>query len=365
MSSLRIHNFDTLFFRDGKPFTMAEDNWADSLFPPMPSVIYGALRTACATTQGKEVSFSKIEKELNLHIDNISYRIKGSDYLPMPLDFVEPKKKKDTDEKERIEKNREKREKSYIVERLFIKEKPLNFFSSADSFKLLLPSVSTKQVESLENALFSQTDIKTYLNGHLKESKCLKIKDWVKSEPKLGIGRNKSSRTTEEGKLYRVGMNRLDEFDIIVNFSDSQSIYNHQDIKNSIVRLGGEGKLIQFIDARQGFNIDSNTVKFNKGKFKIYLSTPTIFDKNDWQPNLEKIGINAKLVAACIGKPKNVGGFDITEGQPHKMYKAVPAGSVYFYETDDDLTILGNKQGISVSDIWAERGFGIAYFGTY
>jgi len=43
---IEIKSFDTLFFRDGKPFTMSEDNWADGIFPPPPSVIYGALRAA-------------------------------------------------------------------------------------------------------------------------------------------------------------------------------------------------------------------------------------------------------------------------------------------------------------------------------
>jgi len=43
---LRINPFDTFFFRDGKPFTMGDDSWADGIFPPSPSVIYGALRTA-------------------------------------------------------------------------------------------------------------------------------------------------------------------------------------------------------------------------------------------------------------------------------------------------------------------------------
>lgn len=41
-----IKPLDTLFFRDGKPFSMGDNDWADGIFPPHPSVFYGALRSA-------------------------------------------------------------------------------------------------------------------------------------------------------------------------------------------------------------------------------------------------------------------------------------------------------------------------------
>ena len=42
---IKIRPLDTLFFRTGKPFTMGEDTWAESLFPPYPSTLYGAIRS--------------------------------------------------------------------------------------------------------------------------------------------------------------------------------------------------------------------------------------------------------------------------------------------------------------------------------
>ena len=43
---IKINPLDTLFFKDGKPFSMGEETWASGLFPPYPGVIYGAIRTA-------------------------------------------------------------------------------------------------------------------------------------------------------------------------------------------------------------------------------------------------------------------------------------------------------------------------------
>jgi CRISPR-associated protein Cmr3 len=305
---------------------------------------------------------------LKLRIENIFYRIENQNYLPLPLDFVEPKLKKETEEKEQVEKNREKREKTYVVEKLKLRDIPDYLVSSQSEIgftKILQPEEPSKQVETLDNALLSEIDLKSYLNGFLSETKCRKIIDWVLSEPKLGIGRDNTTRVTEEGKLYRVGMSRLKDFNIMLNFTDSKNRYSHDDIENAIVKFGGEGKMVRFLNANHGIDINSSPVNFKRGRFKIYLSTPTIFTTNNWQPDLSKIGISAKLVAACVGKPKQVGGFDIANRQPHFMHKAVPAGSVYFYETEDDTSILATKQGISLSDVWGERGFGIAYFGTY
>lgn len=42
---IEIQALGTLFFRDGKPFTMGAETYAEGIFPPLPSTIYGALRT--------------------------------------------------------------------------------------------------------------------------------------------------------------------------------------------------------------------------------------------------------------------------------------------------------------------------------
>jgi len=71
------------------------------------------------------------------------------------------------------------------------------------------------------------------------------------------------------------------------------------------------------------------------------------------------------LVAACVGKPIHLGGFDLQEGQAKPMYRVIPAGSVFYYETQNDVSELNQKQGLSLSDKQSEQGFGIAYFGTW
>jgi CRISPR-associated protein Cmr3 len=98
----------------------------------------------------------------------------------------------------------------------------------------------------------------------------------------------------------------------------------------------------------------------------LYLSTPAIF-KTGWKPDLEKkFGIKADLVAAVVGKPLHIGGFDMVKREPKTMYKAVPAGSVYYYKVTEGYELVEEKlQGKAISDVLKTQGFGIAYVGNY
>ena len=54
MTGFRLEPVDTLFFRDGTPFTAdsAPQDGVDSLFPPHPPTVAGALRAALARANG-------------------------------------------------------------------------------------------------------------------------------------------------------------------------------------------------------------------------------------------------------------------------------------------------------------------------
>jgi CRISPR-associated protein Cmr3 len=136
---------------------------------------------------------------------------------------------------------------------------------------------------------------------------------------------------------------------------------------NPLVRLGGEGKIIELSNLSNddySFKINTQDIEFEEGVFKVYLSTPAIFI--DGLPNLfKKLNINATLIAACVGKPLSIGGYDMKNNRAKEMYKVVPAGSVFYFKSEDDLSLLHENQGIALSDVYAEQGFGIAYFGAY
>ncbi len=351
---IRIEPLDTLFFRDGKPFTMGEDTWADSHLLPSPSVIYGALRTAVATENG--ILFENLPTTLKgkVTIKGIHYRIEGKITLPLPLDLVEYPKE------EHIIK-REKENKEYEVKMLEIKPNTAIFSSSKKMIKYFLKGKNSERVESIDNGLILTTEFEKYLSNEIEETHAYKLTDSILNESKIGIGRDDSTKTSDEGSLFRTDMKRGKDFEIGVNLD----LIGYSTL-SSLVRLGGEGKIINLSIARRTFKIANKTIDFKDNRFKIYFATDAIL--TDGEPDLSKLNLgkeDSKLVAACIGKPKSIGGFDMEQRIPKKMYKTVPAGSVFYYESTIDVRFLNEKQGFLLSDELSEQGFGIAYFGTW
>ena len=350
---LGIQPLDTLFFRDGKPFARGDETWADSTFPPSPSVLYGALRTALATLPGMEIPFSQVADKLGadrLAITGLYYRIAGKNYLPLPLDLVSYLQNTNISQK---------KDKTQEVDLLEISAN--KSISNKSIVDYLLHAKDNEIAENLTGGLLNSNNLWDYLDGKHKFN-AINIYDFVQSEPKVGIGRDKQTKTASDGLLYRVDMKRIHNIQIRLSVSTD---YTEEKIAQTILQLGGETKLIKLsiADKRSWLYIEPPVL--DKGCFKIYLSTPSIFTRLGWQPDLQRFGISAKLVAASVGKPMHIGGFDILQNRPKPMLKAVPAGSVYYYRTEEKPEkIIDKLHAKSLSDYLPEQGYGIAFIGN-
>ncbi|MGC8977694.1 MAG: type III-B CRISPR module-associated Cmr3 family protein, partial [Candidatus Ratteibacteria bacterium] len=100
----KIKPLDTLFFRDGRPFSMGAETWANPVFPPYPSTVYGAIRTWLIFEWGNLEKFKKgeLKEDLGTLENKGSLKIKGpllalEDilYFPVPKDLLKEKGKKD------------------------------------------------------------------------------------------------------------------------------------------------------------------------------------------------------------------------------------------------------------------------------
>lgn len=353
---IEINPLDTLFFKDGKPFSRDEETWADGIFPPPPSVFYGALRTAYMAQHNLDMATINMEADptRNLKITGISYFMGGNQVYPLPLDLV--KKKADKDNTvfllERTENN--------IISSLDTDEKNSVPF-------LLVPPFD--QAENVENGYLTDDSQKEYLFGYDDEFKTLSLDDYCLTEPKVGIGRDSRTRTASEARLYRVGMLRLKKFQFIVEFE------NLSLNESGFLKLGGEGKAVTYQKT------DRSTVpeqtKPTNNIFKLYLATPALLE-NGWLPKwIDTTDLKGKypgtdlmvnLIAAATGKPLFIGGFDMKAREPKQMLKAVPPGSVYYFEIQDDIP---EEQRAALKPArlcdYPEReneGFGITFMGA-
>jgi CRISPR-associated protein Cmr3 len=359
-----IQPLDVLLFRQSKPFTAGENFWAKNEFPPTPIPFIGAIRSTILASLGIRDEYIKMLKNAVPTTDKdkkaleIIKEIGGKDdygqlevkvflcqksdkeivpYFPAPLDLVASKGEP----------------KPVLLKPL--ESSPNNIFSNSPEMKPVYTKSSS--VDEIENLWVKATHMSIYLNGdnHFSLEKAF----WD-TEFRVGIELT-GNKTAQQGKLYNVEFTRMKQ---TLGVDSKKPMYpgfllelpqlSSIDLsKINFLSLGGEGRianyeLINHIDSLESLKsiqrIDKE--KFVK-KFKLYLSSPAIFE-NGWLPDFIKLedgkykaklgDLEIRLVAATVGKPITIGGWDIIERRPRNMWKAVPAGSVYFFESDREFT---------------------------
>lgn len=361
-----IRPLDTLFFKDGKPFSRGDETWADGVFPPYPSVVYGALRTWFISQHAGGFSEATRKKSEDIKINQICYEFGQQEILmPMPLDLAESK------DKPASKKMEEKDKKEYEVVGL-IPETIENTVSNYPCKIALMPP-EKQLIEEVEQGFMAKSALITYLNTPAADFSVKKLADVVQTEPKVGIGRNYFTNAIKESMLYRVGMRRTPAFKLLVDFDlpDGATVGPEA---SYFIKLGAENKVAEMhIAYSDRTKISSGDIELKSRRFKLYLATPAIFIKNGWYPDLAAHNVNATLIAAAVGKPLHIGGFDMKGNKPKPMFKAVPAGSVFLYEAAESENMDTLKEhlfGKSISEETSEeklknQGFGIAYIGQW
>lgn len=369
-----------MFFRDAKPFSLGSETWADGVFPPFPSTILGAIRTWYISNHPFGPNDEVIEAAIHqISLKNLSFRVDGQHYFPLPLDLVGIKDDEALDDNE------------YHAIKLELKEADQEIVASNYACSMVLTTASGKRIESLEGGLLPHILLKDYLENHIEENvnSVRKIADWIKNEPKTGIGRDNETHTAAESKLYHVGMVRSLNFEFIIGVELPDDFSEVKSNNSYLIKLGAESKaarlevitdelVIEELEMKAEF--EEKDDKDNPCYFKIYLSTPGVF-KNGWYPDLSRYGIEAELLGAAVGKPHYVGGFDLRERRPKPLVRAVPAGSVFFYKSEKcslkEIVSTVSGKAISEPILFSEangkqsavelskEGFGIAYVGKW
>ncbi|MDP9120339.1 MAG: hypothetical protein M3O15_03065, partial [Acidobacteriota bacterium] len=107
-----------------------------------------------------------------------------------------------------------------------------------------------------------------------------------------------------------------------------------------LVRLGGDGHLARLTfrpvevlaPAARLLSLVRSALPVLRGLL-LYLATPALFERG-WRPAPEKTP-GLSLVAAAVGRPLTVAGWDLRRGRPKDVLRAVPPGSAYLYRVDD------------------------------
>ena len=312
-----IEALDTLVFRDGKPFGSSGDTWADSLMFPTPTTLYGALRGAYFSQNPDQFPKANTPDDptKDLHIKGIFFcNLNEGGYLfPIPRDLV------------KTEQNGK--------EKIALLEIVPNVATSSPLPYIFAAADECDEVENIDGFM-GEWSFGDYINADvstLTPQNLYLYGDYVSTEPKIGIALDRSRRTAQDERLYRLAQHRYNGLGIVVDFEGIEIA------DSGVLKLGGEAKGARYEKYDGSFEVTSG---LDGDIFKIVLLTPAIFSQG-WIPDfidpstMKGKEMHVRLVAAAIGRSQYIGGWDMKENLPKPMKRAVPAGSVYFFELLD------------------------------
>lgn len=324
MRYFHLTPLDTLFFRDGSPFNAGETGQMEvrGTFPPSPTTVAGALRAAFARQlgwsedgRGRSWDGSIIEK-LGEGDDLYPLRFSGP-YLarngeplfPAPLHLL---RAGGTEHLSRLKPGGE---------------------LQTDIGTVRLPEVEKRydaegqeigDFKPLETAYLTLEAMRDVLNGGMPNSSgIISAHSLWASEARVGIQRDRETRTTRDDALYQTVHVRLAQGVGLVMGVDG---YNGS--APMVSTLGGESRMVS-LEIYDHFTLpEAPDLEPSSGtlRYTVTLITPV------GGVGLPGDTLPGALVSACIGKPVMIGGWDGKARRPKGLEPHLPAGSTWFME---------------------------------
>jgi CRISPR-associated protein Cmr3 len=363
-----IEPSDVWLFRDGHPFAPNERGRAVSLFPPTPQTMQGVIRSARLAHSQEPFDYRNWSDALKSEIgqpDNF-----GALSLRGPLVA--------------------KRQGS-SVQRLF--PLPLDVTKLQDGWHILAPSLASdfktnwqpatlqpllppdgREPTKFDMGWLDEIEFLTYLRGgSLTDTSMTKTDSLYRHEARFGVQIDSRPKRPPEGMLYQIEFIRLEDGVGLFIEVGGVSLPDA-----GLLQMGGEARTGRYekVMAPLGLPREGRTLPVveNRLHLKLYFATPAIFN-NGWLPEWldpkslrgRCNGLEVKLISAAVGRSQRIGGRDISQRDRQRpVRQAVPAGSVYFFETEataDD--VFQTFDGQCVSDADAQIGFGLCFVGGW
>ena len=388
-TTLFIEPSDVLLFRDGRSFS-AGDQLATGHFPPHPTTVYGALRSALLS-QGqadfRQNDFGLNGKELGTVVGtktqlgrltltgfSLARRTAGGveALYPIPYDVLIQK----DDRGQPFAGVRA----TYLVPSRALAGAP----SLADRSNMpaglapLWPAASgtddkvtyTGAAGWLPGPAFARL-----LRGDIKAlQEAVRPEALFVSEPRTSVALTPGKRTAAEGLLYSVQFTRPRDG---VGFLVEATAPTLPLAPAGWLRLGGEARAAHYETAEATAHLPAYEMGASAPAelIKLTVVTPAPFAAG-WIPD----GIDPEtlrgtvadvpctLVGAAVASPQHLGGWDVAAGRPKPTRRAVPAGSTYFLQVDDstkaqELAVRRAPLSLLHDEALQQQGLGLSYFG--
>lgn len=387
VTTLRLTAFDTLFFRESRPFESIGGSELTSVFPPPPHTVLGAIRAAIGDAMDVNWQrFNDKNSPENQSVrDVIGY---GDDLGKLSLNGIWLSRLKDG-----------KHERLYPVPLYLLRKKEgeddakfarlqIGKPTCTHLGKVRLPELAEGKTgfKPLENNWVTAGGLEKILAGEstLTKDELISSKDLFESETRLGIARNNETRAVQTGLLYQANHIRPKQvLSLEVEITGVPDV-----LSNRVLRLGAEGRMagLEVVEILEKSNLPTAPAPTNETKgLIITFLTPARFTDGSWVlPGFTESTSETKcwtgeiknialtLHAAVIGKAQREGGWDMAQHKPRDMQSFIPAGSSYYctVNTPNQLSDAINKlhgehlgedaqlgRGLMICGLWNKQEF--------
>jgi len=328
MTDLFVEPADVLLFRDGRSFSAANgDTLARGVFPPRPTVFYGAVRSALMSRAGADFDrddfglSGPVADVVGTQTDSGTLRIarfalarqhEGTleRLYPVPSDVLVRKDDRTAPRKER-------------------------------RYTLLHPQEAPGRTNGPEGVRLSWTDddaldaVYTNADGYLPESAfrnvlaggtsavqdTLDADALFRTEPRTSVAIDDDRGTGEPGRLFTVAFTRASpNVGFLLRLEDEAG----QVPQRGWLRLGGEACAARFTTVDPPAAADDNLASSiqKKGRLKLVLTTPGVFEQG-WHPDRigddrtgTIAGCRVRLRGAAVEGHEPLGGVGPGRGTP-------------------------------------------------
>lgn len=423
---LKLVPNDVLFFRGTEPFNAGETGYVRSQFPPSPTVIQGAIRTGLLEANGVSIK-DYVNRDERLQAEHprllelvgspghgfeASRKHAFAGYKPATLDLVGPFVAVGDEVLIPAPSDLARPKGAQSAGVVYLAPSDDTILSDLGRIRLIRPVTqgNGQAVETVKDAWLrlNERTLQAYLTGQELETGDLveltvsynrrtlegrideNARRRVHMEAKVGLALQEKSRTAVEGMLYYISPLRFgDDVSLLVGIRNDLGELKLPDF----LALGGEGRFVSVQEA-QAVHLSLSRREEVQGmidqthRFKLTLLQPAIFapesadaqeSPDAWLPGgFSKVshgsydcwegdlgGIHCRLIGASISRYQEIGGWDIALKRASGTYRAVPAGSVYFFETEasgeDVLQALHNQK----IGRFSQLGFGHCIIGGW
>lgn len=356
MITLFLEPLDVWLFRDGRPFTAGQQFRAASRFPPSPLVLQGALRAYHLMVHSRVSPWDARA---------VAEAVGGPDDWG-PLRMIGPllARRSETGSLELLlPPPADALARGNRLQRLPAPKEPPSWLRVAAPTSALFPlwelgdTVTEKAGQRLWLPL---TDFPAYARGEAVAG--VPQDELWDEEVRVGIAQDSVRRTTREGFYYEARYVRLAPgVGLLISFA---GLDWHE--TEGILALGGERRSARFVAVPE-FALPTPPDPLPE-RFFLFFLTPAVFEDGwlptDWSAFFEG---SVELVAAALERAEVVGGFDVARGKERPAYRAIPAGSVYYFRAHGTAQ-LRRETGlpwVTVSDWGREVGFGTVLIGGW